>query len=210
MDRELLNKALELGAVEVEPKRGCINCGANDFVVFNYEKICTRCDVIDSSYHQFPCTDYTCHIKITYSRVDRFKKTLQQYQGNQITNIPDKVYDTLQNIVISRESILKCLKKLKLTKYYKDTHRIYFDLTGEKVDNIEHLEHKLVQEYRLFIDAYYKLEFDRKNFPSVEYVLYRMLIRYGHPCIESNFNLPKTEKSRLFHEQLCDKIFGTV
>ena len=210
MDRELLNKALELGAIEVETKRGCTNCGGNDFVVFNYEKVCTHCDVIDPSYLPLQCMDYTCHIKITYNRVDRFRRVIEQYQGNQITNIPDHVYETLQDTVISRESILKCLKKLKLTKYYKDAHRIYFELLGKKIDNIEHLEYKLTRDYRLFIDAYYKLELDRKNFPSVEYVLYRLLIRHGHPCIESNFNLPKTEKSRLFHEYVCDKILGVI
>ena len=135
---------------------------------------------------------------------------MQQYQGKQLCNIPDEIYDALGDVEITRANILKVLKEIGYAKHYKNAHRIYFDLTGTKVDDIAHLEDKLIRDYRLFIDAYYKLKVDRTNSLSVQYVLYQLLRRRGHPCDENNFNLPKTEGSRKFHDEICRQVFNEL
>ena len=45
---------------------------------------------------------------------------------------------------------------------------------------------------------------------NVQYVLYQLLRRRGHPCDEKNFSLPKTEKCKAFYEQVCHKIFKSL
>ena len=44
----------------------------------------------------------------------------------------------------------------------------------------------------------------------MQYVLYQLLQRHGHPCDVENFNLPETERCKAFHEQVCHKIFESL
>ena len=135
---------------------------------------------------------------------------MQQYQGKQLCNIPDEIYETLQDIEVTRANILKVLKEIGYAKHYKNAHRIYFDLTGKMIDNIDHLKQALVLDFKKFMQEYNILGVDRKNFLSVQYVLYQLLRRRGHPCDENNFNLPKTEGSRRLHDEICLKIFNEL
>ena len=214
MDKLLLAYAQALD--EREPPKDltkCCNCGSFDFVTVNYKRSCTVCWVIDPHYKPLRFEDYSNYTQRStnsYTPLNNFLKCMQQYQGNQITIIPDQVYEALQDTEITRVSILECLKKLKLTKYYKDTHLIYFDLTGNKVDNIDYLEQALVLDCKKFIQCYNTLGIDRTSFLSVQYVLYQLLRRRGHPCTMENFNLPKTKRSKKFHDRVCQRVFDEL
>ena len=78
------------------------------------------------------------------------------------------------------------------------------------IDVIGYLEHKLICDYREFIVAYRDLQLDRKNSLNVQYVLYQLLRRHGHPCNAENFSLPKTEKCKAFHDEVCKEIFSKL
>ena len=67
-------------------------------------------------------------------------------------------------------------------------------------------KHKLIKDYREFIVAYRELQINWKNSLNVQYVLYQLLQRHDHPCDVKNFNLPKTERCKAFHEQVCRDI----
>jgi len=195
----------------------CFNCGETEFIEDASGRICEACSVIDERYRVLATeytTNYTRRYDNNYSRYDYFKKCIQRYQGLQNCNIPDKVYDALYSISdrleINRSTILKCLKELKCTKQYKNVHRLYYDLTGKRIDDIDYLEHKLIGDYIEFIRVYNTLEVDRKNFLNIQYVLYQLLMRLDHPCDVKNFSLPKTDKSRLFHDEICRRVFDKL
>ena len=155
-------------------------------------------------------SNYTTRCRYNYSRIDHFKKCMDCYQGTQLSTVPDEVYEALQDTEVTRENILRCLKKLKLTKHYKDVHMIYFDLSGTKIDDIDYLEDRLIRDFINFVRVYDALKVDRKNFLSFQYVLYQLLRRRGHPCDEKNFNLPMTERSRRLHDEICLKVFNEL
>ena len=188
----------------------CQYCGGADFIVIDYQRICESCQAIDPRYvpvitENF--SNYTSCPRSKYYPIDNFKMCIQRYQGKENCLIPDEVYECLRGVKPTRESILKTLKG---TKYYKNAHRIYFDLTGEYIDDIDHLESKLIQDYREFTRVYNTLEVDRKSFLNVQYVLFILLRRRGHPCKESNFNLPKTPASKNFHDEVCSVVFDKL
>ena len=114
MDEELLACALKLldkeeGIKDEDVPGRCSNCGGTDFVEENYERICEHCFAIAERYivlrHE-NLSNYTAHSRNTYSRLSYFQQCIQRYQGNQITIIPNQVYDTLQDTEISREIFL--------------------------------------------------------------------------------------------------------
>ena len=139
---------------------------------------------------QLKISSYSCYKRPKYTCLDNFKKSIQCYQGLQKCHIPDSIYDALKDTEITRAGILKCLKELKYGKHYKNAHYIYYDLTRKTINDIGYLEHKLIKDYREFIVAFRELQLDRKNSLNVQYVLYQLLRRRGHPCDAENFNLP--------------------
>ena len=214
MDEELLAFAYsrEQEQEQTMDYSRCHNCGGSDFIEIDYERICKDCQAIDPHYVVFTTENlqsYSCYRRSKYTCVDNFKKSIQRYQGIQKCCIPDSIYDALKDTEITRAGILKCLKELKYSKHYKDAHYIYYNLTGKTIDDIEYLEHKLIKDYREFIVAYRELQLDRKNSLNVQYVLYQLLQRHGHPCSEKNFSLPKTERCKAFHDVVSRKIFET-
>jgi hypothetical protein len=191
----------------------CSNCGGVELEVEGVEKACIECGAIDSHYAVFMTEDFrSClnHSRYVYTRASYFKKWIQRYQGTQNCNIPDNVYDKLNNAEITRTIIIKCLKDLNYNKHYKNTHKIYYELTGKMIDDIEYLEYDLVNDYREFTRVYKTLKVDRKNFINVQYILYHLLKRRGHSCDVENFSLPKTKGSRIIHDELCKKVFETL
>ena len=192
----------------------CYNCGGSDFIEIDYERICVDCQAIDPRYKALATVnnnliDYTK--RHVYSRSKYFLTCIQWYQGKQLRAIPDKIYDDLKaRPNVTRESILQYLKEQKQARYYKDVHMIFYGLTGKRIDDIEYLEYTLIHDYREFIKAYGELQLDRKNSLNVQYVLYQLLQRHGHPCNAENFSLPKTEKCKAFHDEVCRKIFESL
>jgi len=83
-------------------------------------------------------------------------------------------------------------------------------LTGHLIDDISYIEDDLINDFKLFMNAYYKLKIKRKNFLNMQYILYQLLKRRGHPCDMQNFTLPKTEGCKLFHDEICQKVFDDL
>ena len=217
MDYELLAYALELDKDQnddpkIDPNK-CKYCYGIEFIYEDYGRICESCHVIDKLYRRLVpenLLNYTIHSKNTYTPASYFKKCIERYLGLQTCNIPDSIYDALKDTEITRSTILKCLKELKYVKHYKNVHKIYFDLAGQMIDDIGYLEHTLVQDYREFTRVYNTLDIDRKNFLNAQYMLYRLLERRRHVCNLENFNLPKTQMSRTFHDKVCKRVFETL
>jgi len=174
--------------------------------------------------------------RFIYNRVIHFNDCIKQYQGKQNCKIPESVFENLEkkflshrlliltdnkNIqrpdpvrysTITRDHIIMFLKDLKHTKQYENTNLIYYMLTNKRVDDISHLEDKLIDDFKKLIFLYdeecNKEKTSRKNFLNSSYLLFQLLRRHGHKCKIENFSILKTVDRKIFHDEICQKLFS--
>ena len=113
---------------------------------------------------------------------------------------------------ITKEHILLFLKETSHSKHYEDIVLIYHKLTGKKVDDISHIEDKLMEDFDKISNVYdQKFKFtgkiDRKSFINTHYVLFQLLNRHKYPCRASDFNMLKTLDRKSFHDEIVKEIF---
>lgn len=172
--------------------------------------------------------------KFIYNRILHFQDCIKQYQGKQNCKIPNKLYQDLdakfkayrlllhtdghiKYSKITRNHIMMFLKELRYTKHYENVNLIYFTLTNKRVDDITHLEDRLVDDFKELVSLYDDIhgkdkpeELDRKNFMNVQYLLFQLLRRHGHPCKIENFTILKTVDRKLFHDTICKNLFDKL
>jgi hypothetical protein len=165
----------------------------------------------------------------SYSKILHFQYNILQYQGKQSENISDSVLNKIKEKLIlnnfisiendkiilnekntlKRENILLFIKDLNLTKYYDSINFIYYLITNKRVDDISHLEEKLLDDFQQFINIYNecKYNYNRKNFINNQYILYQLLKKNNHKCYKDNFSLLKSNERKIFHDNICRQIF---
>jgi hypothetical protein len=176
--------------------------------------------------------------RFIYNRVIHFNDCIKQYQGKQNCKIPEAVFENLEKKFLShrlliltnekniqhpdpvryskitREHILMFLKDLKYTKQYENTNLIYYMLTNKRVDDITHLEDKLIDDFKKLICLYdeeqNKEKTERKNFLNSSYLLFQLLRRHGHQCKIENFAILKTIDRKIFHDEICKNLFSRL
>ena len=194
----------------------CILCSSEQIVLRN-----------ESSFKDINRINITS--KYMYDRKVHFKTSISQYQAKQNSTVSDEVYEQLikefesnrlligdentpKNVRFSRitkDIIFMFLKQLDLNKHYENLTLIYAHLSGNKADDIAHLENQLLLDFDLLTDAYnilYK-DIERTNFINSSYVLYQLLRRHKHPCHKSDFNILKTIERSSFHDEICKELF---
>ena len=92
---------------------------------------------------------------------------------------------------------------------------IYHNLTGKSVNNIGHLESKLLDDFDILANLYDKKykqnkKITRKNFINTHYVLFQLLRRHRYKCIPDDFNILKTTDRKSFHDDICRDLFETL
>jgi hypothetical protein len=197
----------------------CIDCSAQQVILKNI-----------SSYKDNERINITS--KYCYDRKIHFRDCINQYQGKQNSNIPQKIYDDLEkqfelhhlvmeDKTISKEirfkNILKehisiFLKELDYTKHYENINLIYYNITGKKPDDIGYLEDKLLEDFDILTELYDKKfkHIDRKNFINTQYVLYQLLLRHKHPCSKEDFTILKTIDRKAFHDDIMKVCFEAL
>jgi len=168
--------------------------------------------------------------KYSYDRKVHFRDCINQYQGKQNATIDNKVYKNLEEEFerhhlligdkntsrdqrfskITKEHISIFLKELKLTKHYENINLIYFNMTGNKPDDISHLEEQLLHDFDLLTEVYdkkFRSKIERTNFINTQYVLYQLLQKYKHPCRKEDFILLKTIERQNFHDEITRECF---
>ncbi len=206
-------------------RKTCLNCSTQQYAIETgiTHKDYTRVNIVG---------------KFIYNRVLHFQDCIKQYQGKQNCKIPDKLYEDLDlkfkayrllitdpddipnNIrysKITRNHIMMFLKELRFTKHYENANLIYFTLTNKRVDDINHLEDRLIDDFKELVSLYDEIhgkdkpeELDRKNFMNVQYLLFQLLRRHGHPCKIENFTILKTVDRKLFHDTICKNLFDKL
>ena len=162
--------------------------------------------------------------KYMYDRKIHFRDCINQYQGKQNSTIEQQVYDDLENQFelhhllvgykdtpkkkrfenITKEHINIFLKELEYAKHYENTNLIYYNITGNKPDDIGYLEDKLLEDFDVLTDVYDKLfkNINRKNFINTQYILFQLLNRHKHPCNPEDFTILKTIDRKTFHDDI--------
>lgn len=219
-------------------KKECFNCKTkNDFVFneYNNSDICVSCGVqVEQSYKSNCYKDISrvnISNKYTYERRVHFKDCINQYQGKQNSTIDEKVYKDIEKQLelhglidknsdvitkrftrVTKEHIMLFLKETNHSKHYEDIVLIYNKLTGKKIDDISHLEDKLMEDFDKISNVYdQKFKFsgkiDRKSFINTHYVLFQLLRHHKYPCKRDDFNMLKTLDRKSFHDDIVKEIF---
>ena len=175
-----------------------------------------------------------------YNRILHFQDCIKQYQGKQNCKIPEKIYEYLDSMFkdykllvtdpvdsslpkhikyskITRNQIMMFLREKRYTKHYENVNLIYFTLTSNRVDDIGYLEDRLIDDFKELVSFYDNIhgkdkeeELDRKNFMNVQYLLFQLLKRHGHPCKIENFTVLKTIDRKKFHDNICKNLFNRL
>ena len=218
-------------------KKECKQCKSTQEFVFNeYNniEICESCGTQEEKSYKSNCYKDISRVNIsskyTYERRIHFKDCINQFQGKQNSTIDDDVYKDIEKQLelhglldinrdplirfskITKEHILLFLKETSHSKHYEDIVLIYHKLTGKKVDDISHIEDKLMEDFDKISNVYdQKFKFtgkiDRKSFINTHYVLFQLLNRHKYPCRASDFNMLKTLDRKSFHDEIVKEIF---
>lgn len=170
--------------------------------------------------------------KYKYDRKTHFRDTINQYQGKQNSSVEQEVYDQLEKQLelhhllvepigndpktrfrnITKEHINMFLKELNHTKHYENINLIHYHMTGNKPDDISHLEEKLLEDFDALTEVYDKIfkTIDRKNFINAQYLLARLLVRHKHPFNEDDFTVLKTIDRKTFHDDVFREICNNL
>lgn len=171
--------------------------------------------------------------KFIYNRVLHFQDCIKQFQGKQNCKIPQSVYDYLDSKFeayrllvdspdkrvkyskITKQHVLMFLKDIP--KHYENINVIYTTLTGKSGEDISHLEHQLVEDFKTLVTLYDSIhskdkmeELDRKNFLNVQYILFQLLRKYDYNCKAEDFSMLKTSERKQFHDQICSNLFNRL
>jgi hypothetical protein len=219
-------------------KKECKECKSQDFVFNEYNNvdICESCGTQEEKSYKSSCYKDISRINIsnkyTYERRVHFKDCINQYQGKQNSTIDHKIYKDIEKQLdlhgllegkeddskeirfkkVTKEHILLFLKEIGHTKHYEDIVLIFHNLTGKKIDDISHIEDKLMEDFDQISSLYdQKFKFtgkiDRKSFINTQYVLFQLLRRHKYPCKRTDFNMLKTLDRKSFHDEIVKEIF---
>jgi hypothetical protein len=230
IDNFIQNKSIKLE---------CKSCNKNEFETMGNIHVCINCGVEEdilnheSSYKDIERVNMVS--KYMYDRKIHFRDCINQFQGKQNSSISDKVYNDLisqfelHELLVGNRSTPKkirfqkieknhiylFLKETSHTKHYEDLVLIYHNLTGKSVNNIGHLESKLLDDFDILANLYDKKykqnkKITRKNFINTHYVLFQLLRRHRYKCIPDDFNILKTTDRKSFHDDICRDLFETL
>lgn len=213
----------------------CQNCkNKKSFdIIDRYTYICTKCFAQqkvmkhNSSYNDIDRVNIAS--KYMYDRKVHFRDCIKQYQGKQNCTIHPEVYEKLElefqkhHLLlkdkgikkfknITKNHILMFLKELGYSNHYENVHLIHYVFTGKKPEDISDLEDKLLDDFDVLTDLYDKQfkHINRKNFINTQYVLYQLLLRHKHVCKKEEFIILKTIDRKLFHDEVCQKLFSIL
>ena len=196
--------------------------------------ICTKCGLdqeiskVMVSYRDNERINITT--KYTYTRRIHFRDCINQFQGKQQSTIPKEIYDQIYEMLrahglelpgktkqekyknVTKHHIGLFLREIGEANRYEDKNLIYHTITGNKLDDISHLEEALIRDFDILDELYEQMFIQtklikRKNFIHTQYVLYQLLRRHKYPCKKTDFNLLKTTELKLFQDTICSQLF---
>lgn len=211
----------------------CENCDNTDnFINDNDILICNNCytEVIKMAYYNNRLYNISNN-KCNYDRISHFKECIKQYQGKQNTFISPSLYDNIEHAMytngiipgpevprdlrfskVTKSHIMYFLKQLGYNKHYDDYVLIHYNLTGQKPNDISQLESKLVADFEKISEQYGILynNSDRKNFINIQYILYKLLLKYDFKFDHDDFTNMKSIDRKVERDKICRNIFKAL
>lgn len=222
-----------IGANEISEIK-CSNCGSNEFDDFDNSSICLACYTLSkknnfkSSYRDSSRINISS--KYLYDRKIHFRDCIKQFQAQQSCNIEPDVYTLLEREFeknkllnnsdsreikysrVTKNHIVMFLKIIKYTKHYENVHLIHHVITGQKSNDISHIENKLISDFDKLSNLYDQLfgDIERKSFINTQYVLFQLLQHNGYDCKKEDFLILKTLDKKQFHNNICQELFNKL
>lgn len=211
----------------------CSECHSTSLVEEDDYLTCSTCgfqqvtDPIHSSYLDVDRTNLST--KYSYDRKFHFIDSMKQFQGKQNANIPNKIYDDVKQELkrhhlvdenapnpyhrVTKKHIFMFLKETKHNRHYENTNLIYHKITGYPLDDISHLEDRLVEDFAKFAATHDKVAKPRKgqkrNF-NYQYILYQLLRKHKYNCDPEDFNSLKTIDRQIYHDEVTKTVFDKL
>lgn len=217
---------------KIKTETKCKQCNSTQFD----DNVCIQCGLHIESYED-QISSY-CDIKricvnsrYKYNRIIHFKECIQQYQGKENIDIPKKVIDDLDKAFIRNHLVDKTnhtetkynkiikhhiylfLKQLRYSKYYDNINYLYHYFTKKPLNNISHLENKIIQDFEKFVKIYDKKIKESPNMErkkNTQYILYQLLHRHKFFCKASSFGIAKSLKRNAFNDHITKECFNQL
>ncbi len=162
-----------------------------------------------------------------YEKKCHFKDTVNQFQGVQHKFIPESVFEDVRKMIkthgllsndetnpyslVKKQHIRIFLEETDNAKYYEDFQLIYSKITGIPCPNISKYEKQLYDDFDQLVEAFFKLNLDRKNFLSNHYILRQLLKKQRVKVADDDLNTLRTPNRLREHDdiyQQCCEILG--
>jgi DNA-directed RNA polymerase subunit RPC12/RpoP len=150
----------------------CPECGYHKLILMDSDKPSYKDPPREISYY-------------AYKRINHFNEWLAQFQAKESTEIPEEVFDNIQEQIkkerlqvssLNRSKIREILKKLKYNSFYEHVPHILSRLNGNTAPVMDReTEEKLRYLFREIQPSFQKhCPSERSNFLSYSYVLYKL------------------------------------
>lgn len=214
---------------KIEPDR-CFHCGhycEKDFDTNRFT--CESCGTLGNedyniqanifnSVQDADAPGYTITQKHIYDRMNNFKTALNYIQGIGNSKIDAGVITSLSNKAkthkeVTPQWVITQLKKMKQGRYIPQRYRIAQTISSYKPITIELcVRAKMIQTFTKICCVFDKLKqaecplFQRKNFMSYPFVLYKLLILFNNSNGIKYIKLPQGTQSKKKNEMMWNKI----
>ena len=150
----------------------CPECGFHKLILMDSDKPSYNDPPREVSYY-------------AYKRINHFNEWLAQFQAKESTEIPEEVFENIENQIkkerlqassLNRSKIREILKKLKYNSFYEHVPHIMSRLNGNTAPVMDReTEEKLRYLFKEIQPSFQKhCPSDRSNFLSYSYVLYKL------------------------------------
>jgi hypothetical protein len=153
-----------------------------------------------------------------YKKINHFNEWLSQFQAKESTDIPDEIFEQIENELgkerylnkknLKASKVRDILKKLHLTKYYEHCHYITNRITGKPAPEIdEELQEKIRNMFKQIQGPWMRFcPSDRSNLLSYPYIFYKFFQLLGRDEYLTYFRLLKSREKLQEHDEIWKKI----
>lgn len=203
----------------------CKNCNVFDKIICAKEDyVCTNCGIIQGkilsnvvSYNERSTTGNN-NDPIDYKRFNYFKEILLQIQGNELTDIPQEIFDKIifeldkENFsdlsLLTIDKIKTLLKKTCNSKWYEHASLIISRITNKPTIKIpSEVQEKLFYMFKKIDDDFDKYSF-RANFFSFPYIIHKMFELLDLPEYYSYFPYLNNREKLHIQDEMWKKVLN--
>lgn len=201
----------------------CKSCNSS-LMTQNGQYICNECFTVqkksDIIVEALNFEDFNIK-KSSSDKTDGYRDVVMQWQGTYPINIPDKVLKSIKSAIaeykifnintMSKVDLLKIMKELGLSSWYKHINKIYVILTGKQTQDISMYLDNVLKRGELFGRIYDEIKPDsRSNFIHGLYLFWQFLMNEGCRPNMDDFCLLKGRDCEIANIDILQKGFAKL